>query len=259
MGDRPWERTLLMGVVGPLKYLGRWDEATAIADDVFGAEGFDISLVAAESADLAQIHVFRGELDVAERLLAEAQPDESESVQTRISGAVVHSMILRARGDPEAALAASEATLDLTVKIWDPAIKESHLEVLEARFALGELGAVEEHLALIEGLPPAELSPVLRAQAARFRSRLIVARGGGDAAPGFKAATGMFRELSMPFWLAVTELEHGEWLMAQGRAAEAGPLLSEARAIFERLKARPWLERLDAADTATSAATASVP
>ena len=47
--------------------------------------------------------------------------------------------------------------------------------------------------------------------------------------------------------MAVTELEHGEWLVAQGRGDEAEQLLAEAREIFERLEAKPWLERLDTA------------
>ena len=41
-------------------------------------------------------------------------------------------------------------------------------------------------------------------------------------------------------------LEHGEWLAEGGTADEAEPLLAEAREIFERLGAAPWLERLDA-------------
>ena len=41
----------------------------------------------------------------------------------------------------------------------------------------------------------------------------------------------------------MTWLEHGEWLGEQGRADEAEPLLAEAREIFERLGATPWLER----------------
>jgi hypothetical protein len=41
----------------------------------------------------------------------------------------------------------------------------------------------------------------------------------------------------------VTELEHAERLAEQGRAAEAEPLLADARQIFERLEAMPWLER----------------
>ena len=56
----------------------------------------------------------------------------------------------------------------------------------------------------------------------------------------------MFRELAVPFYLAVTQLEHSEWLVGQGRAEEAEPLLSEARETFERLEARPWLERVEA-------------
>ena len=32
-------------------------------------------------------------------------------------------------------------------------------------------------------------------------------------------------------------------LLEQGQAAEAEPLLAEAREIFARLEARPWLER----------------
>jgi hypothetical protein len=39
-------------------------------------------------------------------------------------------------------------------------------------------------------------------------------------------------------------LEHGEWLAERGHDDDAEPLLAEARAIFERLKARPWLERV---------------
>jgi hypothetical protein len=45
------------------------------------------------------------------------------------------------------------------------------------------------------------------------------------------------------FWLAVTLLEHGEWLATQDRAVEAAPLLEEAGTIFERLGAGPWLDR----------------
>ena len=66
-----------------------------------------------------------------------------------------------------------------------------------------------------------------------------MARMDGNAA-GFEAAAAIFRELSLPFWLAVTLLEHGELTGDQSS-------LAEAREIFERLEARPWLERLDAA------------
>jgi len=57
-----------------------------------------------------------------------------------------------------------------------------------------------------------------------------------------------FREFGMPFWLAVTLTEHGEWLLSEDRVAEAEPLLAEARETFERLQAKPWLERVEAAE-----------
>ncbi len=57
--------------------------------------------------------------------------------------------------------------------------------------------------------------------------------------PGYEDAAGRFRELGMPFWLAVTLLEHGE---LTGDAS----LLAEAREVFEYLRATPWLDRLEA-------------
>ena len=48
----------------------------------------------------------------------------------------------------------------------------------------------------------------------------------------------------MPFWMAVTLLQYGEWLTTNGRAADATPFLEEAREIFERLRATPWIERV---------------
>ncbi|TMB92670.1 MAG: hypothetical protein E6J45_01880 [Chloroflexi bacterium] len=53
----------------------------------------------------------------------------------------------------------------------------------------------------------------------------------------------MFREHGFTFYLAVTQLEHAEWLAEQGRGDDAQPLLVNARETFERLRADPWLER----------------
>jgi hypothetical protein len=43
----------------------------------------------------------------------------------------------------------------------------------------------------------------------------------------------------------VVELEHAEWLTAESRGEEAAPLVEEARAIFGKLNAAPWLERAE--------------
>ncbi|HJU03490.1 MAG TPA: hypothetical protein VJ966_20045, partial [Actinomycetes bacterium] len=97
----------------------------------------------------------------------------------------------------------------------------------------------------VERLRPGQRPPFLDAQASRFRANLAAARGRPDQVEGgYKAAAGLLRELSMPFWLGVVLLEHAEWLATQDRPGDAAPLLEEAGAIFERLGARPWSERV---------------
>jgi ATP/maltotriose-dependent transcriptional regulator MalT len=96
----------------------------------------------------------------------------------------------------------------------------------------------------------------LQAQAARFRAAVAARNGDAQEAERlFKQAAGRFRELSVPFYLAVAQLEHAEWLTAQGRADEAEELLAEAHEAFERLRATPWLERLDAVSARATART----
>ena len=45
--------------------------------------------------------------------------------------------------------------------------------------------------------------------------------------------------------MAVTLLEHAEWLTAQGHGDAAEEGLDEAAEVFARLAATPWLERLE--------------
>src|SRR5262249_17628685 len=121
---------------------------------------------------------------------------------------------------------------------------------LDSALLLGRYDEAEELLARIDSVPPGRRPPSLRAQSARFRARAAAARGDHDGVEqGFKTAAGIFREHGLTFPLAVAELEHGEWLVGQGRADEAEPLLAEALEIFERLEATPWLERAQSAGT----------
>jgi hypothetical protein len=61
-----------------------------------------------------------------------------------------------------------------------------------------------------------------------------------------------FRTLGTPFWEAVVLLERAELLTRDGRESEAEPLVAEARETFERLRAKPWLERADATASTAS-------
>jgi hypothetical protein len=124
------------------------------------------------------------------------------------------------------------------------AVKEAFVVALECALELGDVERAEKWLGLVEELPPGHSPQFLQAHSSRFRALLAARQTGSKRSDDlFKGAAALFRELAVPFYLAVTQLEHGEWLVAESRAAEAEPLLAEAREIFEQLEATPWVER----------------
>jgi hypothetical protein len=188
------------------------------------------------------VSVHRGKLDEAAQIMATfSDLETSADEQERGAYASGKSRLLLGQGNAEEALRVAEAAFagHDAMGMTAEQIKEAFVTAVEAAFALGDDRKVEGLLATVEALPPGGLPQFLRAHASRFRARL----GSDRVEDLFKGAAGLFRELAVPFYLAVTELEHAEWLLEQGRAEEAEPLLAEAREIFERLDARPWLER----------------
>ena len=109
----------------------------------------------------------------------------------------------------------------------------------------GDLGKAEALLAIPKSLDPGELTPFVQAHSARLRARLDAARGDERGIEErFKGAAALFRGCDMVFHVAVTQLEHAEWLAERGRSDEAHVLLVEAQATFDQLRAIPWLERV---------------
>jgi tetratricopeptide (TPR) repeat protein len=243
LGNRPEEWAVLAERTHPLYMLGRWDEAQAssaeFTQEQTNAGGTVLSLLQSG----VEIHLERGELDRAHRVFSMfSRLDESTDVQERSAYLGSRAHLRRAEGRTQEALADAEATIEAgrTFGISHQAVKQGIVEAVEAAFALGEAAKIEELLISIEALPPGSRPPYLDAQAKRFRARL--AEGGGS----YEAAAEQFRQLGIPFWLAVTLLEHAEWLVDQGQPSQAEPLLAEAREIFERLQATPWLKRVTA-------------
>ena len=68
-----------------------------------------------------------------------------------------------------------------------------------------------------------------------------------EALGGFEAVVADYRGLELPFAVATTDLMMVSLL--DGSAPEVAAAADEARAIFERLGARAWLDRLDEALT----------
>jgi hypothetical protein len=106
------------------------------------------------------------------------------------------------------------------------------VDALEAALALGDTTRAEQLFAFVDDLAPGRRPPYLEAHVKRLRARL------SHDAGGLEAAARLFRELETPFSLAVTLLEGAEITGDEALAAEA-------REIFERLQATPWLERLE--------------
>jgi class 3 adenylate cyclase/tetratricopeptide (TPR) repeat protein len=236
VGNRIWEANARGGVISSLVLLGRWDEALTRANE-FDREGtyLDQNLL----LPLVTVGCERGDVRSAGQWL-EPRLRESEDPQVQAAVALADATMLRAQGKLHEALARAEsAFLERQLGITFLWVKLAIVEALEAAFALGDHEKVRELLVYVDGLRPGERPPLLAAHAHRFRAKLA-----GDEGE-FRAATALFRELALNFWLAVTLVEHGELLAGQGRTDEAEPLLAEARQSFERLEAAPWLERIN--------------
>ncbi len=241
IGERSWEANFVTGRVAWLYVAGRWDEAVEAFADALQQPSYTFALSIA--LNIVNLHCERGEVARAREVFADfAAVGESEERQVIVGYAVAEARLLRAEGRLVEAYAVAERGLAVGRELGTTSglFKSALAEMLECALELGETERARELLVLLEPLKPGRRTPLLRAYEARFRAKL----GLGDAESGFRAAEDLFRELEMPFPLAVVCLEHAEWLEGGGRSAA---LLAEAGEIFERLRAQPWLERASAA------------
>jgi len=113
--------------------------------------------------------------------------ETSQDVQFQGVFRVTQASLLRAEGKYAEALAAAEEAFATRTEFGMRAaqVKEALVEALEAAFALGDVGKVEELLGVIEALRPGEITPLVQAQGARFSARLAAARGDTEqSSPG---------------------------------------------------------------------------
>ena len=250
IGDASWEASARGEVSYLLAMTGAWVEAVEEVRALVGeVESIDIGYYVTLLGVVPELLVPRGSLDEARALLERfGRFESSDDVQERCGYAAGQAAILQAEGSHEAALEAAEraiAGLPMIGAASEP-VKAGLVAALESALALGNTDQAEQVLARIDALRPRERTPYLQAQSARFRARMGAPAGdGGSVEQAFKTASAIFLEYGIPFWRAVTELEHAEWLGEQGRSEEAEPLAAAAHAIFERLEATPWIERAE--------------
>jgi len=239
VGNRSWEMGFSAGPLSALVLLGRWDEAIERG----GGTESTLQDVAATLLFLVPVHCARGDVGEAKKLVDAPALRDTEDPTARLASATFEATVLRAEGNAQRAFERIDAALPTEGGYATTYlnVKFALVEKLEAAHAAREDASVLGVVERIEALRPGERPPLLEAHAHRFRGKLA-----GDETQ-LLAAEALFRELALTFWLAVTLLEHGELLVQQARPAEAEPLLAEAGEIFERLRAAPWLERVDRA------------
>jgi ATP/maltotriose-dependent transcriptional regulator MalT len=231
--------------------LGRWDEALGMIEEPTEEQTRSGGVLLSLLQSVVEIHLARGDVQRAHEVFSLFDHLEGSSdQQDRASRLAARASLRLADGRLTDAIADAETAIDAasTLGYGQQGAKHALTVALEAALALGDEAKARALIAIVEEAPPGRRAPYLEAQAQRFRARLD-----GDLA-GFEAAERIFREHELPFWLAVTRLEHAEALAADGRADEAEPLLAEARETFDSLAATPWLERAERARAAGSTA-----
>jgi tetratricopeptide (TPR) repeat protein len=245
-GDRGLESAVRTGSLFQLFQLGRWEEVLTIAAEEEPLAANEISMAGIMLA-VGLVHCERGECEAARTLLhAAARLSDSDNAESKVRYAAVEARVLRAEDRPADALTSAERGLASLGELDVTGIefKLALVEATEAALTLSSLDRAEELLTIPESLDPGQLTPFLQAQTARLRARLDAAHGEQQGIEErFRSAASLFRECGVVFYLAVTELEHAEWLAGQGHIDDAQPLLVEARETFEQLRATPWLDR----------------
>jgi class 3 adenylate cyclase/predicted ATPase len=249
VGTRYWELSFL-GQLYAFLALGEWEETLALygqlpLDDwAASRQGFSaVPLV------LATIFGNRGQLDDLERLLdrfEEMATSGDEQERSSYHSGVARFHLLR--GDVGQALAVAEEAFAsrATFGLGAEQIKEAFATAGEAAIRLGDMSKAGELVAFVDSLPPGTKNLSLDAYATRFRAHLAAQSDASEAEQHFSTSSALFRELAAPLPLAVVQTERAEALKRAGRTDEAAEPLAEARELFERLGATPWLARVDA-------------
>ena len=117
-------------------------------------------------------------------------------------------------------------------------------DLVEAAVRTGRLAEARRHIAAAQDLRIDRISPRLAMMVTAARAITTPDRAStGDL---FQRALGFAHTDQWPFDVARVRLSYGEHLRAAGAEEEARAQLGLARATFDRLRAQPWVARVDA-------------
>jgi class 3 adenylate cyclase/tetratricopeptide (TPR) repeat protein len=227
--------TLTQNLADLIHQLGEWDTTLELTEEI----PTDNRLGTLSA--VVRVLAGRGRLDEAR---AQLEPfagfAESADVQARGQYLQAQAVLLRAEGRPREAYALGTELLALLDKqgIAGTYLADALVEAAEAALALDDL-AEAERLVDPARLRKTRVSSLLLAHSARVSAVVAARRGDAERAEeGFRRAAALYRELRIPFWLGITLVQHAELVGGDGAR-----LRDEAREIFERLGATPWIER----------------
>jgi tetratricopeptide (TPR) repeat protein len=234
-GDRYFERLLLSQCVAPLVTLGRWDQASALSDVLFG----DVNLEALGAPYFALVSAARGDDEMLARCVALAgRTRDSESVDIRGGAALVLARAALERSDLDEVQRVIDEFLT-----WPalPAeyIDEAYAISVQAAILSGDAGLMARRAKAMAAIRPAQRHRLVRATSARLEAQAAHQAGDPDRARRAEVqAEALLREVGARPRLAQAQLE-------RARRRDDQEALNEARAIYSSLDASRWLERVD--------------
>lgn len=224
---------------------GRWAQARSVAAEisaVASSAGLDHAEACARALDATVLALLGEPADArrrAEQALALVDPLESRSVAVFARRALGLAAV--AEGDYDTAYAQFRSAF---TDDGDPVhYHVSYTVLAELAAAAVRRGRREDAAELLER-SARRLGTGMSARLAALldRGRALLAEP-EHAEPHFQAALADDTGEQWPFERAQTWLDYGEWLRRRRRIAEARPLLTTALDTFQRLGARPWIER----------------
>jgi DNA-binding CsgD family transcriptional regulator len=226
---------------------GRWDEAQAAAAEAADvAEMSQMKLVSA-SADLiaATVHAMRGDSAAARthasRALAAVDPAESRQAAARAWRALGIAELADGSYLPAfmrlCQLFSNDGTPVHNIFSYLGIADIATAAILAGRRAEGQ-AVLERVLGHLDGTTSPRLSQLIA------YARGTLADPGEAEAHFEKALTSPVGE-QWPFERAQLRLSYAEWLRRRRRINDAKPVLTEALATFQRLRARPWVQRAE--------------
>ncbi|HEY2777708.1 MAG TPA: adenylate/guanylate cyclase domain-containing protein [Gaiellaceae bacterium] len=233
-GERTWEVVFLIGKIGQLAFLGRWEEAleSLAAAEPYATMEFHRGLLLAA----AEVHLRRGDVVQARELVDRHDTSRSDNPEFAAGFHSADAQVLAAEARYDDAYAAALRGMpDVPEAAW-----WLYFDVAEVAFELPDDAMSRDLLGRVEAASRGKRWRAVEAQLARLRARFPEY----DAIAELERSEQMFHELETPFYVAVARAERAEHLFAAGRAEEAQQLVIEARETFERLGAAPALAAL---------------